>query len=147
MIIELILGGVIVLLLILVFTMYKIGIKRGQSEKEIEWQKNLVKIRGDIAERQRVGIKGKVAEAFAPFLEGFEFKSSECKFIGDPIDYLVFEGLDERDIKKIHLVEVKTGDSKLSKHQKQIKEILDKLKSDKVDFKEFRFEGRNSVGK
>lgn len=119
--------------------MYKIGLQKGHSEKEIEWQENLVKIRRDIANRQRVGIKGKLTEAFAPFLKGFPFKASECKFIGDPIDYLVFEGLDERDIKGVHLVEVKTDKSKLSKHQKQIKNIIDNLESNKVTFKEFGF--------
>ena len=131
---------VVVFLIILIFVVYKQGLQRGRSEKEIEWQENLVKLRGDIANRQRAGIKGKVTEAFAPFLRGFPFKASECKFIGDPIDYLVFEGLDERDIKGIHLVEIKQGESKLSKHQKQIKDILDDLENDKVSFRTFGFD-------
>lgn len=131
-----------IFLIVLIWIMYRVGFSQGVSRKEIEWQENLVKLRREIANRQRVGIKGKVTEAFAPFLQGFPFKASECKFIGDPIDYLVFKGLDERDIKAIHLVEVKTDTSKLSKHQKQIKEIIDDLKSKKVSFKEFKFEGK-----
>ena len=119
---------------------YKIGLKSGRSEKEIEWQENLVRLKGDIANHQRVNIKGKVAEVFAPFLRGFPFKPSECKFIGDPIDYLVFEGLNERDIKGIRFVEVKADNSKLSKHQKQIKDLINNLKTDKVNFHEFRFD-------
>jgi len=133
---------IIIFLVILIWIFYKVGFQKGVSKKEIEWQENLGKLRREIAEKQRVGIKGKVTEAFAPFLQGFPFKASECKFIGDPIDYLVFEGLDERDIKAIHLVEIKNGESKLSKHQKQIKEILDSLNSKKISFKEFRFEGK-----
>lgn len=135
-----ILSAVIVFLLILIWVMYKVGLQKGRFEKEIEWQKNLNRIKRDIAERQRVGIKGKVTESFAPFLEGFPFKASECKFIGDPIDYLVFEGLDERNVKGIHLVEIKSGKSKLSNHQKQIKEIIKNLKSKNVSFKEFNFD-------
>ena len=119
--------------------MYKMGLQKGRFEKELEWQENLVKIRRDVANRQRGGIKGKLTEAFAPFLKGFPFKASECKFIGDPIDYLVFEGLDERDIKGVHLVEVKADKGKLSKHQKQIKDIINKLKSKKITFREFEF--------
>jgi len=130
---------IIVFLIFLTWVFYKLGVKQGLYKKDIEWQSNLIKIRGDIASRQRAGIKGKVTEAFAPFLEGFPFKASECKFIGDPIDYLVFEGLDERDIKGVHLVEVKDSTSKLSKHQKQIKDLIDELDSDKVTFSEFRF--------
>ena len=126
--------------IILLWLAYKSGYKNGKSEKELEWQENLVRLKGDIADHQRVNIKGKVAEVFAPFLKGFPFKPSECKFIGDPIDYLVFEGLSDRDIKRIHFVEVKTNDGKLSKHQKQIQDLIDNLKTKKVSFHEFRFD-------
>ena len=139
MVYELILGAIIVFLLILIWIMYKIGINKGKSEKEIEWQSNLVRLRKDIADKQRVNIKGRVGEIFAPFLEGFPFKASESKFIGDPIDYLVFEGLDERNIKRIHLVEVKTDKSQLSKVQKQIKNIINETNSDKLGFHTFEF--------
>jgi predicted Holliday junction resolvase-like endonuclease len=138
MVLEIVLVVAIVFLIILLFVMYKLGLRKGRDEKEIEWQSNLGRLRRDIAEKQRVGIKGKVSEVFAPFLSGFPFKASECKFIGDPIDYLVFEGLDERDVKGVHFVEVKSGKSKMSKHQKQIKELLDKNGSKKISFKEFR---------
>jgi predicted Holliday junction resolvase-like endonuclease len=136
---TLIFSAIFVVLIFLIWLFYRIGIAQGAHKKEIEWQSNMVRIRGNIADKQRAGIKGKVAEVFAPFLPNFPFKPSECKFIGDPIDYLVFEGLDERDVKAIHLLEVKESESKLSKHQKQIKNILDNLNSDKVNFKEFRF--------
>ena len=108
----------------MIWIFYKLGLKQGQYKSELEWQKNLPLFQRQTADRQRSTIKGQLAEKFAPFLPGFPFKPSECKFIGDPIDYLVFEGLDERDIKKIHLLEVKNNTSRLSKHQKQIKNIL-----------------------
>lgn len=113
--------------------------KLSSLRADLKWQKNLIRLRKEIADQQRAGIKGKVSETFAPFLEGFPFKPSECKFLGDPIDYIVFEGLDERDIKGIHFVEVKQGASQLSKHQKQIKQLLDSLDSEDVTFTEFRF--------
>ena len=129
--------------ILLIWLAYKVGRKSGMSEKDLEWQTNMVRLRGDIANRQRVNIKGKVTEAFAPFLKGFPFKASECKFIGDPIDYLVFEGLDERDIKSIGFVEVKSNKSKLSKHQEQIKDIIDKHGGDKIIFHTFRFKSED----
>ena len=143
--IEIILGIVIIFLAIFIWIMYKRGIEKGRYETELLWQENLVKIRGDIADKQRAGIKGKVAEAFAPFLRGFPFKPSECKFIGNPIDYLVFEGLDERDIKGVHFVEIKSGESKMSKHQKQIKDLIDELSSDKVSFRTFSFDDSEGI--
>ena len=91
----------------------------------------------EIADKQRAGIKGRLTEVFAPYLEGFPFKASECKFLGDPIDYVVFEGLDERNIKGIHFLDVKADSSELSKHQKQIKEIIEQKGN--VGFSTFRF--------
>lgn len=123
-------------LIIVAYIFYKIG----SLATNLKWQKRIPQLQRLTAEKQRAGIKGKLAEAFAPFLPGFPFKPSECKFIGDPIDYLVFEGLDERDVKSIHFVEVKQGTSKLSKHQKQIKEIIDKKED--ISFEEFRFENQ-----
>jgi len=121
--------------LVVIWLTYKLA----SYKTDLKWQKQLVSLRKSIADQQRAGIKGKVSETFAPFLQGFPFKSSECKFLGDPIDYVVFEGLDERDIKAIHLVEVKEGTSKLSKHQKQIKDLIDGLDSEDITFEEFRF--------
>lgn len=128
----------IVAFLLAVWLTYKLASLR----TDLKWQKNLVHLRKEIADQQRAGIKGKVSETFAPFLEGFPFKPSECKFLGDPIDYVVFEGLDERDVKGIHFVEVKQGTSQLSKHQKQIRDLLDSLDSPDVTFNEFRFESK-----
>lgn len=121
---------------IILYLVYKLSI----FKTNLKWQKNLVKLRGDIANSQRANIKGKVTETFAPFLEGFPFKASECKFLGDPIDFVVFQGLDERDVKGIHFVDVKSGGAKLSKHQKQIKDLVDSINSEDITFKEFRFQ-------
>jgi len=129
----------IVILVLFIWLAYRLGRQRGKYEKEIEWQSQMNRIRKDIAERQRVNIKGKVSEIFAPFLEGFPYKASECKFLGDPIDYIVFEGLDERKIKALHLVEVKSGNSKLNDVQKQIKDLLSSINSDKISFEKFDF--------
>jgi predicted Holliday junction resolvase-like endonuclease len=129
---------VLLALIIFILTIW-LTYKLASLKADLKWQKNLVSLRRDIANQQRAGIKGKVSETFAPFLEGFPFKPSECKFLGDPIDYVVFEGLDNRNITGIHLVEVKEGTSQLSKHQKQIKDLIDNLGSDDITFKEFRF--------
>ncbi len=108
--------------------MYKLG----GSQKESEWQKKLVSLRGKIAEKQRASVKGNVAETFAPMLGDFPFKPSECKFLGDPIDYVVFEGLDERNVTGIHFVDVKADTSQLKKHQRQIRDII--AKDGKITF-------------
>jgi predicted Holliday junction resolvase-like endonuclease len=129
----------IVIFLVIIYLTYKLSCYK----TDLKWQKNLVKLRGDIANSQRANIKGKVTETFAPFLEGFPFKASECKFLGDPIDFVAFEGLDERDVKGVHFVDVKSGGARLSKHQKQIKDLIDSLNSEDVTFREFRFDNEH----
>ena len=128
---------VVVILIVLVAVLLWIVFKLGQSKKEVEWRGKLEKIRREVADKQRAGIKGKVAETFAPYLGDFPFKPSECKFLGDPIDYVVFEGLDSRNVVGVHFVDVKTDSSELKKHQKQIKEVVESGKN--MSFVEYRF--------
>lgn len=142
---SLILTAIILILLILIFFIYKIGIKQGKTQKELQWQQQLISMKADIANNQRANIKGKVAETFAPFLPNFPFKPSECKFLGDPIDYIVFDGLDNREIKGIHFLEIKSDKAKLSKHQKQIKDLVDSLDTNKVTFNEFNFQSNRNT--
>ncbi len=127
------------LLLLLLLIIYYLGQYTGKAHKEKEWQEKVEGMRGDIADRQRAGIKGKVTEMFAPYLEGFPAKASECKFLGDPIDYVAFEGLDEWDIKAIHFIDVKADSSELSKHQKQIKSIVEGAHSPQMRFHTYHF--------
>ena len=114
--------------------------KLGGAQKDAEWEKKLVRLRGSIADKQRAGVKGRVAETFAPFLGDFPFKASECKFLGDPIDYVVFEGLDNREITGIHFVDVKADTSQLKKHQRQVKDII--RKNGRMSFVTYRVRTR-----
>lgn len=61
-------------------------------------------------------------EHFVPFSHPFPFNPKDARFIGSPIDLIVFDGIsDKRDEIYIYIVEVKTGKSKLTSLQKQIK--------------------------
>ena len=128
-------GILILCALFLLWLVYTLG----QWRKEVEWQEKLGHLRGEVADKQRAGIKGKVTEMFAPHLPGFPFKSSECKFIGDPIDYIVFEGLDDRHVRAIHFIDVKADSSVLKKHQQEIKDLITSLNSNKITFHTFHF--------
>jgi len=127
----------LILIIFFVFIFSYVFYKLGMYKKEVEWKDKLQKLRLDIADKQRAGIKGKVTEMFAPYLKDFPYKASECKFLGDPIDYVVFEGLDERDIKGIHFLDVKADSSELKKHQRQIRDIIEQKGN--IGFKTFRF--------
>jgi predicted Holliday junction resolvase-like endonuclease len=61
---------------------------------------------------------GQISEQLAPFLDLFPFDPKKVQFLGNPIDYIYF-GED-----KIVIIEVKSGNARLSKKQKHIKSLV-----------------------
>ena len=72
-------------------------------------------------EKQRSAIKGQIAETIAPFFEEFKWNPKDARFLGSPVDFVVFDGMSEGQIKNIIFVEVKTGKGTLSKIQRNIR--------------------------
>src|SRR3954465_15306610 len=44
----------------------------------------------------RSTLKGKLAEQMAPVLPGFPYLPADARFLGDPIDYVIFNGYTRR---------------------------------------------------
>ena len=65
---------------------------------------------------------GQIGEHFAPFLDVFPYDPKEARFLGSPIDFVVFDF--EGD--QIVLVEFKTGNSRESKRQRQVRDMVAK---------------------
>lgn len=111
-------GGIIVYLLMKVWMEQRMEEWKEETGKEIK-RKTL--------EHSRNVLKGKVGEQFAPFIKGFDHQPSDCRFIGDPIDYIIFDGMSEGEIEKVVLADVKTGPkSHLNSRQEEIKELVEK---------------------
>jgi len=62
---------------------------------------------------------GQIAEKLAPFLEDFTYNPENAIFLGQPIDYVVFED-DE-----VVFVEIKSGKAQLSPKQRHIKKLIE----------------------
>lgn len=74
------------------------------------WKRDYSKaIREDSIARSQATILGKVTEHLAPLFAGFLYNPKDARFIGTPIDFVIFDGLDEGDLRRIVLLEVKTG--------------------------------------
>jgi predicted Holliday junction resolvase-like endonuclease len=50
-------------------------------------------IRKDAVNRSRSTLKGKIAEQIAPMLPEFLYNPADARFIGSPVDYIIFDGL------------------------------------------------------
>ncbi len=89
------------------------------------------RIKRDVLEKSRAVIKGKVSEQILPLLPFFDYNLADVRFLGSPVDYIVFDGYtrvkeEGKGEIKIVFLEVKRKGSKLSKVQKQLKESVEK---------------------
>ncbi len=81
-------------------------------------------IRRDAVERSQAVIAGKVSEQLLPFLPGFSFNPKDVRFLGSPVDFVVFDGLAAGRLDRIVFVEAKTGAAGLSGRERQIREVV-----------------------
>jgi len=81
--------------------------------------------RKDTAARQRSTIKGDISEIIAPWSMNTVDSVKELKFLGNPIDFVGFKGLDGEGDIDIKFIEVKSGKSRLNKNQRRIRDAVD----------------------
>ena len=100
-----------------------------RAEKRFKEMKEA--LRREILEKSRAVLKGRIAEQIVPFLEQFQYNPSDARFIGSPVDYIIFDGYtkakdgnQEQPI-TIVLADIKTGKSTLTREQKKIKEAIE----------------------
>ncbi|MEM1689759.1 MAG: Holliday junction resolvase-like protein [Candidatus Hadarchaeales archaeon] len=87
------------------------------------------KLKAEILERSRAVLKGKIGEQLAPLLPAFKHEPADARFIGSPVDYIVFEGYKEGEPQKIIFLDVKTGKSReLTPIERKIKKLIDEKK-------------------
>lgn len=116
---------------------YEAEIKRVQAEYERMFKEEIENAKKRSRTSQRSSIKGKVAEQLAPLfsLNKLGVDPAEMRFIGTPVDYIVFKGHKNGEIEEIIFLEVKTGKSSLTKLEKQVKKAIEEKR---VKWKELR---------
>lgn len=126
---------------ILIFIAFKAGRASGRRAEERDWKDNkLESIVRDRIKRSRAVLGGQFSEQIAPFLPDFPYNPNECRFIGKPIDFLVFKGADEGRIDEVVLVEVKSGKAKnLSKIERLLR---DAVKEGRVSWQQYNVPDR-----
>lgn len=88
--------------------------------------------RTDSIKRQRSILKGQATEQLAPYINS-DYNPKDYKFIGDPIDYIVFDGMSdinskEDEINNIIFMDIKTGKSQLNRVQRAVKKAIEEGK-------------------
>jgi len=90
------------------------------------WQAEIEQSRKSAVEQSRAVLGGKFTEQMVPFFPDFKYDPTEVRFIGSPIDMVVFPGLATGDPREIVILEVKTGkNQQLTPAQKKIRELIE----------------------
>jgi predicted Holliday junction resolvase-like endonuclease len=105
---------------------YAIGSKVGAYKKHKEWEEELPDLRKEAIMKSRAVLGGQFSEQLAPFLPDFKYLPTECKFLGKPVDFICFKGLDDKNVSEIVFVEVKSGKARLNPQEKTVKEAVEK---------------------
>lgn len=101
-------------------------LEKAKITKKIQTERN------DAVKRSRAVIGGQVTEQLAPLFPDFPARYDEVKFIGKPVDFIAFKGLEEScdngekcHVDEVLFIEVKTGNSALSTRERAIKQAVD----------------------
>jgi predicted Holliday junction resolvase-like endonuclease len=92
----------------------------------LKWQADIVQARKSAVMQSRAVLGGKFTEQMVPFFPDFAYDPTEVRFIGTPIDMVVFPGLAQGEPQEIVILEVKTGKSaSLNPVQKKIRQLIE----------------------
>lgn len=114
--------------LVLLLTVAVWGLYRRLRTVEARHQEELARIRKERLGRSRAALRGQAAERLAPWLPGFAYAPSDARFLGDPVDYILFagyadlrDGIGDPDGLEVVLLDIKRGpQARLSATQKAI---------------------------
>ena len=82
-------------------------------------------IRQDAVEKSQAVILGKVHEQLIPYLPDFHYNPRDVRFLGTPVDLVVFDGLAEGQVRRVVFLEVKTGGSGLTGRERQVRDVIE----------------------
>ncbi len=96
------------------------AIERDTLEQERE------RIRRAAITQSRAVLGGKFVEQLTPYLPQFRYDPTEARFIGSPIDLIVFPGLATGDPREIIIMEIKTGKNcQLTPQERKIRRLIE----------------------
>jgi predicted Holliday junction resolvase-like endonuclease len=112
------------------------GFRQGTRQERHEWEAHRLEeiVRGRLKQSRAV-LGGLVSEQMAPLLPGFPFDPGDCRFVGKPVDFIVFKGMNEKNIVEVVFLEVKSGAATSLNDQE--KKLRDAVRAGRVRWAEF----------
>jgi len=82
------------------------------------------RVKGDAIRASRAVTTGKITEQLVPHFPAFPFNPRDTRFLGSPIDFVVFDGLEDGEVQRVVFVEVKTGSAALTNRERLVREAV-----------------------
>ncbi len=82
------------------------------------------RIRAEAVQQSKAVRRGQAYEQLAHYCPEFGFNPKDAQFLGKPVDFVVFDGLEEGDLRRIVFVEVKTGNSTLTPRERSVRDAV-----------------------
>lgn len=105
---------------------------RRVADRVEAWQAEHAAGEADLAARRSQAVlRGQVAEQLAPLFDDYPYYLGDARFIGKPIDFVVFDGYAEvqaglrSQLREIVFMDVKTGRAGLSTVERRIKQAVE----------------------
>lgn len=93
--------------------------------REVRRRNSLIKeARDDAVKRSRASIEGQVFEQLVPHFPEWKHVPSDARFLGSPIDFIVFDGLSKGKVENVVFVEVKSRNSKETTRQRNARKAI-----------------------
>jgi predicted Holliday junction resolvase-like endonuclease len=84
--------------------------------------------------RSRTALVAKIGEHLAPLFEGFKYNLKDVRHVGEIFDFLVFDGLEEGEIRQVVFLEVKTKRSGARVTNPREKMLRDAVENGRVSY-------------
>lgn len=81
-------------------------------------------IRRDAVAKSTAVVRGNVTEHLLPFMEQFPYDPRDCRFLGAPVDLVVFDGLYGDGLRDVVFLEVKTGGSRVTERERAVRDAV-----------------------
>ena len=100
--------------------------RQWRRTEELIWEEAKQKALKEAVAQSRAVLGGKFTEQMAPYLPEFQYDPTEARFIGSPIDLIIFPGLSKGDPQEIVIMEIKSGKTvQLTPQERKIRQLIE----------------------
>ena len=92
---------------------------------ELEYRDREEEARRESVRHSRAALSGQFLEKLAPHFPDFPYEPTDLRFLGTPVDYVVFDGLSEGAVNQVVFLEVKSGGSGFTTKERRVRDAVE----------------------